>query len=232
MRRWFSSVGLWGLLSATSDGGLLTNLVTNQANAPGGSQLSFLKDNLRAMAKSPITWMTLILLALAAVSALRGGLNRVVEQLHGGPAGDQRVRAITLLAGYLCLAAALSFATASRVGSTNNYFIEPLAVASLLVGLAGTRALMLTTDRRRAAAILLLCGGAVLVGAHEANRERHRWQARPYFDEIVASVRRLPPTAGPVFSTYPVLVEKADRTSYVNDFLAVRRSQCRSQAGV
>ena len=207
--------GIIAAFSVTSDGGFVTNLITNQSRAP--IALSELSAHLRALAESPITWMTVVLLVVGAVAAARGASGRRVEQ--GGRNQPVRRWLIGLLFAYFCLASALALLSGSRVGSNINYFIEPLAIASLLVGLAGSEALWLTSRGRRIAALSVLCIGAAFIGAREGHGQFLQWQAKPYFAEIVADARQVPLSAGPMYSAYPELVDLAGRSSYVNDFV-------------
>jgi hypothetical protein len=206
------AVVIW--LSATSDGGLLTSLVTRQRGA--ASSPSILSNQIKALAESPVTWLTVVLVLLGVAAFVR---SRRDDPRAGGPDPAGRALALKLMFAYLVAATVLALAAASRAGSNINYFIEPLAVASLLIGLAGTQLLSLTSERRRIAAVGLVCIGGFVMLARQGHGELLRWQAKPYFSDLVANVHRIPAAAGPMYSDYPELVDKADRTSYVNDFV-------------
>jgi hypothetical protein len=207
--------GIMGALWFTSDGGFVTNLITNQARAP--SVLAELTGHLRTLAQSPVTWMTAILLICVMVAATRRATGRPTNQERRSELLRQRLT--RLLFAYFCLATGLAALSGSRYGSNINYFIEPLAIASLLVGVAGSDALLLTSRSRRIAALSVLVAGVVFIAAREGHGQLLQWQAKPYFDEIVADVRKIPPSAGPMYSDYPELIDGAGRVSYVNDFV-------------
>lgn len=206
---------LVGLLSITSRGGFLTNLVTNQTHAKDA--VSILTSHVRALAEAPITWLTSILLVLGIVAAS----TRLVRAARDASDHQerQRILVIRLLLGYLVLATVVALLAAARAGSNINYFIEPLAVASLLVGLLGRDALHLTSERRRIAVVAVLCVGLLVMAVRQGHGELVRWQAKPYFSELVGDARKVPASAGPVYSDYPELVDGAGRVVYVNDFV-------------
>lgn len=152
------------------------------------------------------------------VAAWRGEQNRRPDA-PSAPEPCWRMRLIWLLFVYVCLATALALLSGSRAGSNINYFIEPLAVASLLVGLVGTEVVRLASRQGRVIAAVVLCAGVVVAGAREAHGELLQWRARSDFAGIVTDLRKIPASAGPMYSTYPELVDDAGRTSYVNDFV-------------
>jgi len=45
------------------------------------------------------------------------------------------------------------------------------------------------------------------------------WQARPYLDDVVATVRDRTDAREPSFADYPELISKAHRQYFVNDFV-------------
>jgi 4-amino-4-deoxy-L-arabinose transferase-like glycosyltransferase len=205
-----------GVLLVGSHGGLITQLITNQAQAP--SQLSTLSNHLRALAESPVSWLTALLLGLAALNAIRSGVGPAIKRAaRRGREPDARQRLILLLVLYLVIATAFALASGSRAGSNINYFIEPLAIASLIVGLASSGAIWVTSDSGRIAVALALCAGVIAGAGREGHGELLRWRAKPYFDQIVDKVRGLPSDSGPVYSEYPELAD--GRISYVNDFV-------------
>src|SRR5207253_263635 len=100
------------------------------------STLSELSAHLRALAESPVSWITIIPLTFAVV-----GVARVTPASHTNQNGQDSLqrRLVGLLLAYFCLATGLALLSGSRAGSNINYFIEPLGVGSLAIGAAGSK---------------------------------------------------------------------------------------------
>jgi 4-amino-4-deoxy-L-arabinose transferase-like glycosyltransferase len=125
---------------------------------------------------------------------------------------------LALLVAYLIAATGLAALTSGRAGANLNYWLEPMAVAALLVGL-----LIGQLPSGRPHLPVLVAGSLALAAAVSLARAAHgellRWEAKPYLDDVTAAIRTSTPREAPSFSVYPELVSKADRRYFINDYV-------------
>lgn len=189
-------------LNMTSAGGYVWQHVFLMPRTPmvAGQAMGLL----RAMLKSPATYLGLGLLAAAAVRG-RFRFDGCSPKL--------------LFGIYFLAASALAFVTSARGGAYVNYYLEATIALSICVGMAWH-----TLSRRVVPAtfvvIVALYG---LAGAFEFQRmaraERARWRSLDYYHEIVAALTREVPAGMPVISVHPELAVAAGREYHFGDFM-------------
>lgn len=121
---------------------------------------------------------------------------------------------------FLMGSTAVSLVTCSRSGANINYWLEPCAAASILLGTLWVRPPQAASEDGRSGygiVLSLLVCGSLFSLARNANGELYRWRSRPYLDGVVAAVRECP-DGEPCFAVYPDLVAAAGKPYFVNDF--------------
>jgi hypothetical protein len=200
-----AAVIIW--LTASSHGGLIASLFSNQGHA--AQSFAQLGDNIKGVLESPASWCVVLGVAVVASGSLR----------HRD-AGDQEVvRLVTLLLGYTVLATALALLTSARAGANINYYIEPLTAGALTVGVGWT---LLPAGSGRligGCAALLIVAGALEAGVRQGHGQIYLWRGKPYLNAVVARLRQIPRSAGPMFSIYPELVVDSGHIAWINDFV-------------
>jgi hypothetical protein len=189
-------------LNVTSAGGYVWQHVFLMPRTPvvSGQAMGLL----RAMLKSPSTYLGLGLLAAAAV---RGRF-----RIDG--------RSPKLLFGiYFLAASTLAFVTSARGGAYVNYYLEATIALSICVGMAWH-----TLSRRYVpAALLVIVGLYGLAGVFEFQRmaraELARWRSGDYYHEVVTVLAREVPVGMPVISVHPELAVAAGREYHFGDFM-------------
>jgi hypothetical protein len=199
-------------LDSSSNGGLVEQMWLMPASLPrSGARLA---HHLGAMATSPSMW------AVFSLAAWHGAAVVLWPGRQGEPSSD---RAIT--AGWV-LSCAIAAVSASIPGANVNYFLEPTALAAILA----TRALEpLSATRSPArvarAATLVALAGAGVIGLRSLRGEYYRWEALPYYDDLVSELRRSVPASEPCHSLYPELAMAAGRIHYVNTMSGYEQSE-------
>jgi hypothetical protein len=200
------------MLDATSNGGLVAQMWSMPSSLPR-SAIVFV-HHLSSLAQSPSVWTALALAGLHTYRVVRSG-GRLPTAALSGP--------VSL--GWLasCASSAL---TGSIPGSNVNYFLEPLALACTLAAL-GLESLEPESGRARLGTFVLLVvvSSAGFMGARSVRGEIFRWQARPYYDELVAELRRVTPESEACYSLYPELAVAANRRYYVNTMSGYEQSE-------
>lgn len=202
-----TGAALLALLDITSHGGFIASLVTNQEGA--ASSLAQLRSNVQAVLESPAAWVVALGVPLMTVLVVRR--RRTI---------DADMSSLTmLLVTYTALATVLAAVTSARAGANVNYFIEPVAIGSLTLGVGSQ--LVAPTHRRRIGllvTVLVACAAAE-AAARQGHGQLDQWRSKPYFNAVVAELQRIPRSSGPMLSSYPELVADAGRTEWVNDFV-------------
>ena len=196
----------YAALELSSGGGdALHQLYTSQRGVPFDASL--LSTRVRALVHEPITLVVSGWLVVVLVWA----------------AGQRRRRRSTvvplwLLLAYLIAATGLAALTSARAGANLNYWLEPAAVAALLVGTLSSE---LSSWRPYLPSLVAasLIAASLLSVVRVAHGEWLRWEARPYLDDVTQAVRAHTSRVEPSFSVYPELVTKANRRSFVNDYV-------------
>lgn len=199
--------GLFALLDLTSHGGLLTSLFTNQSGA--ASSIGQLRSNLESVLESPASWAVALAAPLSCALAVRR--YAVVQR--------ELARASLLLVAYAALAAVLAAVTSARAGANMNYWIEPLAIGALLSGLGSELIPPARRGALAAVATVLVACAMLEAGLRQGHGAILLWRSKPYYDAVVSDLRRIPASSGPMFSSYPELVDDAGRTDWVNDWV-------------
>ncbi len=126
-----------------------------------------------------------------------------------------------LLVGiYLVVAVVQAVTFSARYGASINYYLEAMLIGSLAVALAWDR-LRLTGYLKQwfyPVAITLLAAAGSFQLARVARGEYFRWQALPYFKEVVATLGSSVPPRSLCISVYPELVTRAGHEYHFDDF--------------
>lgn len=200
------------VLNATSNGGLVAQMWSMPAGLP--RSWAILAHHLAALAQAPALWA-----GGALVLAYVGRCLKTESAL------ESRAPAREVALGWLVSALA-AVATATIPGSNVNYFLEAAALGCCLAAL-GLECAVPPSLRARAAHIvsLVVFASAVLMGGRFVRGEFFRWQARPYYDALVAALRRVGPPDEPCHSMYPELAIAAGRPYYINTMSGYEQSE-------
>lgn len=121
---------------------------------------------------------------------------------------------------YFFLALLLAMVTASRYGSSLNYYLEVVTVISIAIPLYGDKINREIKTKKIYSLILFLIGLSMTFQYFRTCRgEYFRWKSKKYYDEIVSVIKEKTNKDEPSFSTYPELVALAGRTYFFNDFV-------------
>lgn len=187
---------------ASSGNDVLQQLFATQGEAP--FRTSIMWGHVESLLREPITLVTVAWLVFGFAFA---GRSRAVRTTAIVP--------LPLLIGYLMAAVALAAITSGRAGSNLNYWLEPAAVAALVLGvIAGN-----VRSSRQNLILASLAVASLLSSLRVAHGEMLRWEARGYLAAVVNTVARETSPKQPSFAAYPELISKAHRQYFVNDFV-------------
>lgn len=181
---------------------------------------------LMGVLKSPSPWVLFVIMALFMsnkFSTLRetgpwpglglGGTTLVKRLRKTLEAPD------LLLCFYFIAAVILAFITAARSGANINYYLEPSIVISIIASIAWAQ---LSLNKRLCRlflpSLLLLVLAGLFQLVRVARGEYYRWQALPYYKEVVSTLNRLTQPQSVGISVYPDLIVAAGRKYHFGDW--------------
>src|ERR1035437_5126117 len=133
---------------------------------------------------------------------------------------EQTTPYTTLILVYLIMSFILSAVTASRIGSNINYYLELTAIITLIIPLYIARIENSLASKNIYLLILIfILLSLSFTGLRICRGEYFRWQALPYFNEIVTTIEQKTPENQPAYSDYPELIVAANRLYFFNDFV-------------
>jgi hypothetical protein len=172
-------------------------------------------SHLLSLMTTPTIWGAIFLAVLAWV--IRG--RKTADD--ASPGQDHRsTLPLRLFFAYFILSLLLSVVTSSRVGANLNYYLEFSAGLAMIVPLyLSSVANTVTPSRSYLYILIFILLSVSLQDVRIFRGEYYRWQALPYYREIVSVIEQKTDKQQPVFSYYPELAVAADRSYYFNDFV-------------
>jgi hypothetical protein len=126
-------------------------------------------------------------------------------------------RKVTLL--YTVCSILLAAVTASRAGSSINYYLEVSAVISLLIPMYWMEIAERFKQQWKVKAIfVVILFGGLITAAKQYRSIYYFNAAKPYYQEIIQKIRQSTNPNEPIFTVYPDLVVAANRKYEINDF--------------
>lgn len=195
------------LLNVGSDGGFVKQLFLIPASLE--KRPDVLLAHLQGLAMAPASWVLFGTLCLSGLTILHryGFRPNKISAIQM----EEELFYLAAVGGYAIVALAIAMLTSSIPGSNVNYYLEAFVFLALFLSLS----LKIAGNLKRYGLVCMLLAVSCLPTAARVIRgEYFRWQALPYYQEIVERLGREIDKDQVCFSVYPELAVAANRTYY------------------